>query len=172
MKKGSYIGLGPGYNESRTSTEIHIGGAYLSDRPERILGENSMVSKQLSPSPPLSEVDLKPGRTAVIVTEGTVGKGSAGAATNDTTFLRAEGEEGYIPIDKYEGRHRWDPNFEWEPDEEKKIVRRIDYRICSWCCLAFFALQLDRANIIQALTDNFLDDLGLNTNDYNYGQTM
>lgn len=36
----------------------------------------------------------------------------------------------------------------------------------------FFALQLDRSNIYQALSDNMLDDLGMNTNDYNTGQAI
>jgi sugar phosphate permease len=49
---------------------------------------------------------------------------------------------------------------------------QIDWRICSWVCLTFFALQLDRGNITQALSDNMLNDLKLNTNDYNYGQTI
>lgn len=49
---------------------------------------------------------------------------------------------------------------------------QIDKRICTWVCLMFFALQLDRGNISQALSDNMLDDLKLTTNDYNYGQTI
>jgi sugar phosphate permease len=36
----------------------------------------------------------------------------------------------------------------------------------------FFALQLDRGNISNALADNLLHDLGLSTNEYNLGMTI
>lgn len=36
----------------------------------------------------------------------------------------------------------------------------------------FFALQLDRGNIQQALSDGMLNDLGLSTNQYNTGMTI
>ena len=78
----------------------------------------------------------------------------------------------YTPIATYEGRHRYDPKARWTPGEEQTLVRRLDWRICSWCCLMFFALQLDRGNITQALSDNMLGDLKLTTNDYNTGQTI
>ena len=81
-------------------------------------------------------------------------------------------ERYYVPIDSYEGRHRYDPKAQWTEAEEKALVRKLDWRICAWCCLMFFALQLDRGNILQANSDNMLNDLGLTTNDFNYGQTI
>ncbi|KAJ3034586.1 hypothetical protein HDV00_004858 [Rhizophlyctis rosea] len=80
--------------------------------------------------------------------------------------------EHYQPREDYEGRHRFDPKLQWEPEEERKLIRKIDNRIMAFVCLMFFALQLDRGNIGQALADNFLADNGFSTNDYNYGQTI
>ncbi|EMR63983.1 putative phthalate transporter protein [Eutypa lata UCREL1] len=91
---------------------------------------------------------------------------------NGDAFALGASGEFYEPIPEYEGLHRFDPTAEWTAAEEKKLVRKLDYRICSWVCLMFFALQLDRGNISQALSDNMLSDLGLSTNQYNYGMTI
>lgn len=73
---------------------------------------------------------------------------------------------------QYECRHVFDPSLEWTPTEEKAIVRKLDWRVSLWACVAFAALNIDRKNIAQAVSDNMLDDLGLSTNDYNYGSTI
>ena len=31
----------------------------------------------------------------------------------------------YSPVETYEGIHRYDPDFEWEPAEEKRVVRKV-----------------------------------------------
>ncbi|KAJ5910138.1 hypothetical protein N7504_004781 [Penicillium tannophilum] len=90
----------------------------------------------------------------------------------DCAFDTTEDPRYYKPIESYEGYHRWDPEFEWTEDEEKAVVRKIDWRICTFACMTFFALQLDRGNVVQATSDNMLEDLGLTTNNYNTGQTI
>ncbi|OJJ64969.1 hypothetical protein ASPSYDRAFT_84955 [Aspergillus sydowii CBS 593.65] len=90
----------------------------------------------------------------------------------ESTFNSTEDPRFYRPIDSYEGLHRWDPYFDWTEDEERKIVRKIDLRVCTFACVTFFALQLDRGNIGQALADTLLEDLNMTSNDYNTGQTI
>jgi hypothetical protein len=51
-------------------------------------------------------------------------------------------------------------------------VRKIDMKIMVWAFIMFFALDLDRSNVSQANTDNFLEDLHLTTNDFNLGNTL
>ncbi|KAI1186765.1 MFS general substrate transporter [Nemania serpens] len=72
----------------------------------------------------------------------------------------------------YECRHVFDPTFDWTPEEERKLVWKLDWRVCLWACVMFFALQVDRNNLTQVISDNFLDDLDMNTNDYNIGNTI
>jgi hypothetical protein len=41
------------------------------------------------------------------------------------TFLTLGLEDYHVPIDTYEGRHRYDPTFRWQEEEEKKLVRKV-----------------------------------------------
>lgn len=41
------------------------------------------------------------------------------------TFETEGVESFYKPIPEYEGAHRYDPNFEWKPEEERRVVRRV-----------------------------------------------
>jgi hypothetical protein len=50
------------------------------------------------------------------------GKGPREATTFVAHGLR---QNNYRPVDTYEGLHRYDPDFEWEPTEERKVVRKV-----------------------------------------------
>lgn len=50
-------------------------------------------------------------------------------AKHDPTFATSGLDKYYRPVAGYEGMHRYDPDFEWEPEEEKRIVRKV-------CCHA------------------------------------
>lgn len=42
----------------------------------------------------------------------------------------------FQPTAKYENLHRFDPSFRWKWGDEKKLVRRLDWRITAWACIA------------------------------------
>ncbi|KIM47672.1 hypothetical protein M413DRAFT_15814 [Hebeloma cylindrosporum] len=93
-------------------------------------------------------------------------------ATRRSVFDDPKTLDVYRPPPRYENSHRFDPQARWSWREEKNVVRKIDFRIMIRAFVMFFALELDRSNISQANADNFLNDLGLNTNDFNLGNIL
>ncbi|KAF8755011.1 Major Facilitator Superfamily [Rhizoctonia solani] len=91
-------------------------------------------------------------------------------ATQPSVFDDSKTLEIYRPPASYENAHRFDPDARWTWREEKNLVRKIDWRIMLWACIMFFCLTSTAP--IYANTDNFLDDLGLSTNDFNLGNTL
>ncbi|SCW03854.1 LAFE_0H00496g1_1 [Lachancea fermentati] len=72
----------------------------------------------------------------------------------------------------YECREAFDPEFTWSLQEEKKLLRKLDWRVAIPACIMFVALQVDRGNLAQAVADDFLVDMGMTTNDYNIGNQI
>lgn len=72
----------------------------------------------------------------------------------------------------YECRSHFDPEFTWSEKEEKKVTWKNDWHVTLWSFMMFTALNFDRTNLQQALSDNFLDDLNLTTNQLNTGKTI
>ncbi len=85
-------------------------------------------------------------------------------ATQSSVFDDPETLEEYRPGDDWENIHRFDTDERWSWGEEHRLIKKIDKRIMLFAAVMFMALELDRSNISQALTDNFLGDLGMTTN--------
>ena len=93
-------------------------------------------------------------------------------ATQPSVYDDPSTASAYAPRSDWENLHRFDPLFRWTWSEEYRLIRKIDLRIMVFACIMFMALELDRANISQAVTDNMLGELRMTTDDFNMGFTV
>ncbi|KAI0108004.1 MFS general substrate transporter [Hypoxylon sp. NC0597] len=61
---------------------------------------------------------------------------------------------------------------DWTEAEERAVKRKLDFILLPILGLAFFALQMDRGNISNALTSTITKDLGIDTNQINVGNSL
>jgi predicted MFS family arabinose efflux permease len=61
---------------------------------------------------------------------------------------------------------------DWTVEEEAAAKRKLDLTIMPILTMGFFCLQLDRGNMANAITDNFMEDVGIDQDQFNVGQQM
>lgn len=89
-----------------------------------------MTKSPLTAAPPIavvpdvakSNVDVSASASETELSHSDAKTRERSGVTFDTAGL---GPQLYKPIEKYEGKHRYDPDFEWEPEEERKVVRKV-----------------------------------------------
>ncbi|KIY68935.1 MFS general substrate transporter [Cylindrobasidium torrendii FP15055 ss-10] len=64
------------------------------------------------------------------------------------------------------------PDLEFTPQEERRIVRSLDFRLFSWVLFTTFILNMDRTNHSNAVSDNLPEDLGFTINVVNTGVAL
>lgn len=113
-----------------------------------------MAAEKVAPTAGLDSKDL-----SATTHQDATSTGSSGDEERAANELGSDGEHafsdpkvaeywrGVYENAKYECRHRFNPSATWTPEEEKKLRRRVDFRIMLWCWLMFAALDLNRRNI-------------------------
>ncbi|KAI0172711.1 MFS general substrate transporter [Hypoxylon sp. FL1284] len=86
---------------------------------------------------------------------------------SDTALKTGRGDEEAVPIDVDSSTVA-----DWTEEEERAVKRKIDFIVLPILGLAFFALQMDRGNISNALTSTITQDLGVDTNQINVGNSL
>jgi hypothetical protein len=75
------------------------------------------------------EDETKKGPDAVLESDSSSISGSRVRARykqfDECAFDTTEDPRYYKPIPEYEGIHRWDPDFDWSPEEEKRLIRKV-----------------------------------------------
>ncbi|OAL40654.1 hypothetical protein AYO20_00390 [Fonsecaea nubica] len=139
----------------------------------RVLNGSPSDSKESIPSTPVGTLELGvPANEKKFWWQRGRGYNPDAIATLPSVFDDPETAKHYQPRDDWENLRRFDPSARWTWREEYSLIRKIDFKIMIFACVMFMSLELDRSNLTQAVTDNFLGDLGMDTNDYNWGNTV
>ncbi|KAF4820653.1 putative transporter [Colletotrichum siamense] len=128
---------------------------------DRILREQEELRKQDAPIIPIMSFFKKRS-----------GYDENAIATQPSVYDHPSTAKFFLPHPRYENLHRFDPTFRWTWGEELRLINKLDWKITFFACLAFFALDLPRGNLSQANSASFLESLGMDTNDYNLGNTV
>lgn len=133
-----------------------------------------MTTEYLSDSSSFNENEIAKGNDVESFQQSVLSSDESPDSFNNP-FLNEAFREKYANLyeeSKYECRAKFDPYFKWTKQQQRKLTWKLDLRVCLMACIFFTALQLDRGNLAQAVSDNLLNDLNMTTNDYNTGMTI
>ena len=93
------------------------------------------AARDASPDGRLSDMDQK--EPAMLQHKEGLGSASAVDSASEIRVGREHLFHAVPPHESYEGHHRWDPAFEWDEAEERRLVRKTDLYLLSWLCVMF-----------------------------------
>ena len=98
----------------------------MASSDDRMAIHDATITNEISTTMP---VDEKKGPDAVVESDSSSDSGAKDHRRykeyNEAAFDQSEDPRFYKPIPEYEGIHRWDPDFDWTEEEEKRLVRKV-----------------------------------------------